>query len=168
MSGYAIDKGQARILETAVFDLVVQSEAESAMIIDATGSVLAHTGDVHDPIRDTISALAAGSFAATRELASVLREPGFHAIHHQGQKSSIYIHSIAENFLVLVIFANRATVGLVKLYVTKMIEEIEPLLRIVSQQGPSSTVAAPPDLDFDTRRDPFAAHPRHATPTASP
>lgn len=64
----------------------------------------------------TISALVAGSFAATREMAKLLGEDEFSVLFHQGKKDSIQLSLIGERTLLATIFDERTTIGMVRLY----------------------------------------------------
>lgn len=60
-----------------------------------------------------IAALAAGSFAATKELARRIGEVEFNALYQQGNGSNIFIDSVDKDTIFLPSFGRRTTVGLV-------------------------------------------------------
>ena len=96
-------------------ELLVQSEATGCVVCDYSGYVLSQQGvDAQDPL--LISALGAGVFSASRELAHLLGEDKFSAVFHQGERKSIFICAVNKDVLLVVIFTNEASVGLVKLY----------------------------------------------------
>ena len=129
MMGYALTEEQSRLLEAAISDLLVLSEADAVFISDQGGNLIVHSAARNDDSSlQTLAALAAGSFCATRELAAMIGEPAFHSIFHQGQHASIYMQSVTPHFLILVIYGKSTTAGLVKLYVEKAGKEIEPVL----------------------------------------
>jgi len=130
--GLSVDQG--RLLNGAVSDLIVKAEAEGAILCDDAGNVLAQAAMGQASHVQTIAALGAGSFAATRELAAMIGEKSFQSIHHQGEKANIYVRSVASVFFILVVFEKKTTAGLVKLYVERMSEEIRPTLRQVAAQ----------------------------------
>ena len=59
-----------------------------------------------------IAALAAGSFAATKELARRIGEVEFNALYHQGNGSHIFMNSVDEDTIMITVFGRRTTVGL--------------------------------------------------------
>jgi predicted regulator of Ras-like GTPase activity (Roadblock/LC7/MglB family) len=134
-TGYAINEDQARICSSALSDLAVQSEANSVLLTDIGGNILASVAKARDGSITTVGALAAGSFAATREMAAIIGEPSFHAIYHQGENTSIYMQGATAQFLIVVIFDRNTTAGLVKLYVGRTIQELRPLLEKVEGQS---------------------------------
>jgi predicted regulator of Ras-like GTPase activity (Roadblock/LC7/MglB family) len=155
MPGYAISEKQCRELESAAADLAVLIEANAVILCDSAGRVLAG-GDATDAAdRQTFCALAAGSFAASRELAYRLNEESFLSIYQQGDRCSIYVHSVADAFLFIVIFDKQTTVGLVKLYVGRKAEEMLPLFREIAGQSIRSAATHLDGFVLDVERDPF-------------
>ena len=63
-----------------------------------------------------IAALAAGSFAATKELARRIGEVEFNALYHQGNGSHIFMNSVDDDTIMITVFGKRTTVGLVRFY----------------------------------------------------
>ena len=73
---------------------------------------------------DMISALVAGAFAATQELAAVIGEKEFTCIFHQGTKVSIFISAVGDEVLLLALFSDNTNAGLVKMYALNTIRNI--------------------------------------------
>ena len=110
-------------------DLVKQSKAKCVMLVDQEGHMVAQHGDAGDFDPETVSALVAGSFAATKEIARTLGEEEFSVLYHQGQKGSIQLSIVGERMLLAVVFDDATTLGLVRLCadqaVLKMLKIIE-------------------------------------------
>jgi predicted regulator of Ras-like GTPase activity (Roadblock/LC7/MglB family) len=123
------------------------SGAESALVADYGGNLIVACGPAGgDSSLHTMGALAAGAFSATRELAALVHEPGFHTMIHQGERHSMFLQGIGREFIILVVFDPKTTVGLVKLYTGKLVQEMEPFLRQaalqpISSGGPSFEVS---------------------------
>ena len=149
MMGYAINEKQSKLLEAALEKLSVEAEADSAFMMDYGGNILAYVSPTEDESMQTVAALAAGSFAATRELAGMIGETGFQSILHKGDESSMYMHNVADNFLILVIFGSLTTPGLVRLYVEKTGNEIDPILEEVANQSLSSMGGDAPAFELN-------------------
>ena len=94
----------------------------------------------HDPF--LISALGAGIFGASRELARMLGENEFSAVLHQGERKSIFLRAVDADTLLVMIFSQSANVGLVKLYSTPAVDELRLILADLKQ---AQSVAAPED-----------------------
>ena len=73
--------------------------------------------------------LAAGSFAATRELARRIGEIEFNALYHQGNGSHIFMNSVDEETIMITVFGPRTTVGLVRFYSTGTAQQVALLLK---------------------------------------
>ena len=112
---YALRKNDVSKLNRVLQDLVVRSESSACLICDNSGYVLAQEG-VKPQDSMLLSALGAGVFAASRELAALLGESQFSSVFHQGDKKSIFISAVNEEVLLVTIFSNESSVGLVKLY----------------------------------------------------
>lgn len=112
---YALRKNDVDKLSRVLQDLQVRSESSACLICDNSGYVLAQEG-VKQQDSMLISALGAGVFSASRELAILLGEDQFSSVFHQGEKESIFISAVNEEVLLVTIFSNDSSVGLVKLY----------------------------------------------------
>ncbi len=116
-----------RKIRRILLDLLDQSEADACLLCDQAGHILAEEGvEARDP--QLMSALGAGVFAATRELAGLLGEDEFSSVVHQGTSKSILINAIDEDALLLVIFGHDANLGLVRLYTPAAATSIRTVL----------------------------------------
>ena len=80
-----------------------------------------------------IAALAAGSFAATKELARRIGEIEFNALYHQGNGNHIFMNSVDDDTIMITVFGKRTTVGLVRFYSSGAAQKVADLLK--SLQG---------------------------------
>ncbi len=92
------------------------SGAKAALLIDKDGHMVTKRGEVKTIDMDTISALVAGSFAATKEMARLLGQDEFTALFHQGERDNIQLSLVGERTLLTILFDDRTTVGMVRLY----------------------------------------------------
>ena len=144
MKELVVTEDQSRLMTSVLTDLAAQAEAEAVFLGDAGGNILSCISPPGSEAVQTIAALAAGSFSATRELARMIGETSFSSIYHKGENSSIYIQTIEGSYLLLVIFGKGTAVGLVKLYVDKASQELEPFLRaLVGQKSSDHSKAQP-------------------------
>ena len=122
--GFALNSEDYDRISVHMEDFLAKSEAASALLCDRGGNIIIDTGKSPIDCVDLISALVAGAYAATKELASVLGEDEFSAIFHQGEDSNIFISAIGEEVLLLAIFNDDSNAGLVKMYAQKTCREI--------------------------------------------
>lgn len=92
------------------------SNAKCAMLIDKEGHLVTRRGETLNLQMESISALIAGSFAATKEMARLLGEEEFSILFHQGVRDSIQLQLIGERTLLAVLFDERTNLGLVRFY----------------------------------------------------
>ena len=67
----------------------------------------------------SISALAAAAFSSTAAMAQLLGEPEFSVLFHEGTKRSIHVSTVDDEAILLAIFDERTTVGMVRLFATE-------------------------------------------------
>src|ERR1700745_3356405 len=84
-------------------DFLKKTEADLTVVIDRGGNVISQFGDRDVMDVTVIAALAAGSFAATRELARRIGEVEFNALYHQGNGSHIFMHSVVEGTILIIV-----------------------------------------------------------------
>lgn len=118
------------------------SGAKCALLIDKDGHLVTKRGEVRTIDMDTISALVAGSFAATKEMARLLGEDEFTALFHQGQRDNIQLSLVGDRTLLTILFDDRTTVGMVRLYASETAKKLgdifeEALTRADSGNNPT-------------------------------
>ena len=121
---FELNETYYNMLKEDLDDFLENSEANAVMLCDRGGNIIVSSGETVNESIDIISALVAGAFAATQQLAQVLGEDEFTAIFHQGKKTSIFISSVGDEVLILSLFDNTTTAGLVKMYALNTINKI--------------------------------------------
>ena len=87
-------------------------------------------GDAVQSSLESIAALIAGSFAATREMARLLGEEAFSTLFHQGQRESIQISLVGDRALLAIVFDQRTNLGMVRYYA---VESVRRLVQVLSE-----------------------------------
>jgi len=107
--------------------LLREANARTALLVDRTGQMLATAGEEprFDPV--AFASLTAADFSANDQLARMLGENEFAALFHQGEKDSLYLADVARRVILVVLFDNRTTLGLVKLRVRNVQEELSAI-----------------------------------------
>lgn len=101
-----------RVLE----EFLKLSGAKLALLVDREGHLVTRQGAPVEFDMDSVSALVAGSFAATKEMAHCLGEEEFSIMFHQGKKDSIQLTLVGDRALLGIIFDEATTIGMVRLY----------------------------------------------------
>jgi predicted regulator of Ras-like GTPase activity (Roadblock/LC7/MglB family) len=122
-------------LDGILADFLKKADADLTVVIDRGGNVISQYGDMAVMDVTTIAALAAGSFAATRELARRIGEIEFNALYHQGNGSHIFMNSVDEETIMITVFGPQTTVGLVRFYSTGAAQQIAQLLKSLHKTG---------------------------------
>ncbi len=100
------------------------SDSKCNILVDKEGHVVTKAGQTGDIDLQSVAALVAGSYAATREMARLLGEEEFSVLFHQGKRDSIQLTLIGERTLLATVFDERTTVGMVRLYAKEATEKL--------------------------------------------
>jgi len=111
------------------------SGAKCALLIDKEGHLVTKRGELRTIDIDTISALVAGSFAATKEMARLLGEDEFTAMFHQGERDNIQLSLVGDRTLLTILFDDRTTVGMVRLYAGETAKKLAEVYRDALARG---------------------------------
>jgi len=111
-----IHEGDSEKINQVLTTFLGESGASEALLIDRSGQLLAMTGANRSLDTVSISALAAGAFSPTGALAQLLGETEFTVLLHQGAKESMHVSTVDDQAILLAIFGERTTVGMVRLF----------------------------------------------------
>jgi predicted regulator of Ras-like GTPase activity (Roadblock/LC7/MglB family) len=128
------------LFDGAVDELLRQSEAAGALIIDKGGPLIVQRGALGHFDTTTIAALAAGSFSATQAIAERVGEENFSCIYQQGERHSLLLCNINDSALLIVIFRADITVGVVKYYAAQTVERIKTQMEHARQRSPRESM----------------------------
>lgn len=154
-SPFIIQEHQFHKIKTLLARLCVESAARVVFLVDRDGQPIAFHGDIGDMDTTSFSSLAAGNVAATSSMAKLLGEDIFPTVVHEGERESIYICVIGRSLLV-VVFDERSTLGLVKLRTKRASHELAALIQEIvlesqkKQSEENSFFAEITDEDIDS------------------
>jgi predicted regulator of Ras-like GTPase activity (Roadblock/LC7/MglB family) len=115
------------------------SKARCVLLVDRDGHLVTRRGETSvNNVEDTISALIAGSFAATKEMARLLGENEFAILFHQGQRDSIQLQLIGERTLMAALFDGRTNLGMVRFYAQETGGRMERILEEIAAEDRDS------------------------------
>jgi predicted regulator of Ras-like GTPase activity (Roadblock/LC7/MglB family) len=141
-------------IEAVVAKLRQDAAARVVFLVDKDGQQIAVNGDVSNIDTTSLASLAAGNVAATGGMAELIGEKEFPTLSHEGERESIHICVIGRVLLV-VIFDDRSSLGLVKLRVKQVTPELhaifEEVARVAKQvSNEDSLFAEITDEDIDS------------------
>ena len=114
---------------------------------------LAGLGQGQQRLIETLASLTAGNIAATGGMAKLLRENEFTTQYHEGENANIHIQLVDNRVILVVIFDNQTSLGLVRLRVKKACEQLskifEQLMNKVAEPGHDTPFAEITDDDID-------------------
>jgi predicted regulator of Ras-like GTPase activity (Roadblock/LC7/MglB family) len=114
-------------IDRVLDEFVRLSASNCVMLVDKEGHMITRTGKTPSFDEDTISALVAGSFSATKEMARLLGEKEFSALFHQGERENIQLSLVGNRTILTVIFDETTTLGMIRLYVKECVRKLEDL-----------------------------------------
>ena len=123
-------------LDESLRELVAQTEATAALLIDKGGFLIAHQGNSEEFDLTTIGALASGAFLANQTIAGLVNEKNFNSIYQQGEKFSMFVVDVDEHCLLVVIFQSKVGVGVVKFYATMTVKQLAQHLAAAAERNP--------------------------------
>jgi predicted regulator of Ras-like GTPase activity (Roadblock/LC7/MglB family) len=89
--------------------------AKAIFIVDKDGQLVTMTGETTGIDTTGMASLVAGSTAATGGLAQMLGEEEFPVHFHEGQHTHVHVSVIGGAMILVVIFDDRSSLGLVRL-----------------------------------------------------
>lgn len=132
-------------LEQELDGFLELSGARCALLIDKDGHLVTRRGEQLGSSMDSIAALIAGSFAATRELARHFGQKEFENLTHQGPKDNIQLQLVGQRTLFGIVFDDRTNLGMVRFYAQETSRRLDAILE---------ELAARPEGDGDDGLDP--------------
>ncbi len=114
--------------------LTKEANAKVVFLVDKNGQLLASAGDTANIDTTSLASLTAGNIAATGGLAKLIGEKEFASQYHEGERDNFHISIVAGRVILVVIFGERATLGLVRLRVKKASEELTGIFNSLIQK----------------------------------
>ena len=111
-------------ISAVIEKLLRESNAKVIFLVDKNGQLIAGCGETENLDTTSLASLTAGNIAATGGLAKLIGEKEFSILFHEGEKDNIHISIVAQRVILVVIFDNRSSLGLVRLRVKKASDEL--------------------------------------------
>ncbi|MBU1317633.1 MAG: roadblock/LC7 domain-containing protein [candidate division Zixibacteria bacterium] len=115
--------------------LLKGSEAKCALLVDKDGHLVTRQGFTQSLDTTSLAALLAGSFASTREIAKLVGEPEFSVLFHQGKRDHIHMSLVGDRSILVVVFDDRTTIGMVRLYAKEASVDLEQIFADTLAKG---------------------------------
>jgi predicted regulator of Ras-like GTPase activity (Roadblock/LC7/MglB family) len=129
------------------------SNSKAVLCIDKNGQAFAEAGETEELDVTSLSSLTAGNVAATGGIASLLAEREFAGQFHEGERTNVHISIVGGRVILVVLFDERSSLGLVRLRVKKAAAELtgilEHMIKKSEASSPSSVLAEITDEDIE-------------------
>ncbi len=132
--------------------LTKDANAKVVFLVDKNGQLIAAAGQTQHIDTTSLASLTAGNVAAMGGLAKLIGENEFPNQFHEGAKDSLYM-TLVGRIVLVVIFDNRTSLGLVRLRIKKASDELHKIFEALTKRSESPGAGSPfaeiSDADID-------------------
>src|SRR5262244_351118 len=137
-----------RKIKDSLNRLASDANANVVFLVDKNGQQIAAIGDLTTLDTTSLASLTAGNVAATDGLARLIGEREFSILFHEGEKDNIHISIVAQRVILVVIFDERSSLGLVRLRVRRATSELEKVFEEIAAKVEREKTAL--NVDFES------------------
>lgn len=138
-----------RRIVAVVERLVRDAHARAVFLVDRNGQLIADAGELEGIDTTSLASLVAGNVAASAGLAKILGEREFPVHFHQGDRDNVHITLVGSRVILVVVFDDRSSLGLVRLRVKRASQSLAEILEQVFKKAEA-------DLGVGDETSPFA------------
>jgi predicted regulator of Ras-like GTPase activity (Roadblock/LC7/MglB family) len=138
--GLVISDRQMRYVDEVLEKLRHVSGSRFVALISTSGQPITTCPSEVESDTLSLAALAASSFAATRQLAQVLDEREFTLLFHEGRESNLHVVQVSDQILLLITFGHDTQVGRVRLYTSRALEVLKPVFEPAEDNAEGTAV----------------------------
>ncbi|WP_028845903.1 roadblock/LC7 domain-containing protein [Thermodesulfatator atlanticus] len=128
MATMVLTEEKIRQLQGVLENQLLTIGVSLAILIDEAGNVIVSSGNGTNVDTTSLAALAAANFGATAQIAKLLGEEDFSILYHKGKRDNIHFSKIGKEFILVTIFGDETPLGLVRLRVSQVSQELLNLL----------------------------------------
>ena len=114
------------------------ANANMTFLLDRNGQQIAMAGATDRIDTTSLASLTAGNVAATDGLAQLIGEKEFSILFHEGENEHLHISVVASRGILVVLFDEKSSLGLVRLRVKKAGAELGTIMDEVTEREQSS------------------------------
>ncbi len=109
--------------------------AKGVFLVDTNGQMVAEAGQMQGIDTTSLASLTAGNIAASTGLAKIIGEEEFPTHFHQGQRDNLFITLCASRIILVVVFDEHSSLGLVRLRVKKASAQIAQVFEEIRKKA---------------------------------
>jgi predicted regulator of Ras-like GTPase activity (Roadblock/LC7/MglB family) len=138
-ASWSFEERDAQHIERVLLSFIRESDARCALLVDRTGQLIITVGEQPTFDFTAFASLAAADFSANDQLASMLGEQEFSSLFHQGERESMYLADVARRAILVVLFDERATLGMVRIKVKAVVRELNVIFHEIFDRAPGAS-----------------------------
>jgi predicted regulator of Ras-like GTPase activity (Roadblock/LC7/MglB family) len=128
-ASWSFEEGDAQRIEQLLQSFLHESNSRCVLLVDRAGQLITTTGEQPEFDETAFASLAAADFSANDQLASMIGEQEFSSLFHQGEKESMYLADVAKRIILVVLFDDRATLGMIRIKIKDLVRELDEIFR---------------------------------------
>jgi predicted regulator of Ras-like GTPase activity (Roadblock/LC7/MglB family) len=117
--------------------LVRAANAKGVFVVDKAGQLVGEAGEMQGIDSTSLASLTAGCVAATGGLAKIVGEAEFPIHFHQGMRDNLHMTLVGDRMILVVVFDDRSSLGLVRLRVKKAGGELARIFEDIQKRAES-------------------------------
>ncbi|MBI3179599.1 MAG: roadblock/LC7 domain-containing protein [Deltaproteobacteria bacterium] len=123
--------------------LTREANAKAVLLVDRNGQYITSHGEVDNLDTTSLASLTAGNIAATSGLAKLIGEKEFPNVFHEGEKDNLHLSIVGQRAILVVMFDQRSSLGLVRLRVKKASDELGGVFNAMLAKAQKNARGAP-------------------------
>jgi predicted regulator of Ras-like GTPase activity (Roadblock/LC7/MglB family) len=121
-------------LKRVITRLCADANAKFVFLVDKNGQQIAAHGEMLNLDTTSLASLTAGNVAATDGLAHLIGERGFPVLSHEGERDNLHISIVSARVILVIIFDERSSLGLVRLRVKRATAEMNSIFEVIDSK----------------------------------
>jgi predicted regulator of Ras-like GTPase activity (Roadblock/LC7/MglB family) len=138
-SSWSFREEDLKVITGLLSGLLRETSVRSLLLVDRAGQIVTNVGEAPQFDTQAFASLTAADFSANDQLARMIGEHEFSSLFHQGEKESMYLADIARRVILVALFDNQTTLGLVRLKVRATVEELTRVFEDMFQRAGTDT-----------------------------
>jgi predicted regulator of Ras-like GTPase activity (Roadblock/LC7/MglB family) len=131
---WSFEEHDASQIDELLQSFLYESHARCALLVDRAGQLIMMAGERPEFDSTAFASLAAADFSANDQLASMIGEPEFSSLFHQGERDSMYLADVAKRVILVVLFDDRATLGMIRIKVKSLVRDLSEIFSRLFQR----------------------------------
>ncbi len=128
-------------IQSVIEKLTRDANSKGVFVVDKAGQLIGEAGELQGVDSTSLASLTAGCIAATGGLAKIVGEEEFPTHFHQGMHDNLHITLVGQRMILVVVFDERSSLGLVRLRVKKAGAELAKIFEDIKKNADAEAAA---------------------------